>query len=171
MNFTEKIIVVTGGAGLIGSFLVERLVASGAHTIVADDFSKGRREYLAAVADRVEIREGDLERRDMMDKALAGADVVFHLASRAYGVGYSSKNHLAMLEHNERITNNLIGVLAERPVQHLVITSSSCVYPDDGPDTVSELPLFTAEPRNSAYVQTTLKIMNRISQAPPVCEP
>lgn len=146
MNFTEKIIVVTGGAGLIGSFLVERLVASGAHTIVADDFSKGRREYLAAVADRVEIREGDLERRDMMDKALAGADVVFHLASRAYGVGYSSKNHLAMLEHNERITNNLIGVLAERPVQHLVITSSSCVYPDDGPDTVSELPLFTAEP-------------------------
>jgi nucleoside-diphosphate-sugar epimerase len=146
MDLAGKSVLVTGGAGLIGSFLVERLVATGAHVVVADDFSKGRREYLAAVADRIEIREGDLEQRDMVDKALAGADVIFHLASRAYGVGYSSINHLAMLEHNERITNNLIGVMAERPVEHLVIASSSCVYPDDGPDTVGEIPLFTGEP-------------------------
>jgi nucleoside-diphosphate-sugar epimerase len=139
-------VVVTGGAGLIGSFLVERLVGAGAHVIVADDFSKGRREYLAAVCDRIEVREGDLEQPAAMQRALDGADVVFHLASRAYGVGYSAAHHLAILAHNERITNNLIDALAQRPVGHLLVTSSSCVYPDDGPDTVPELPLFTGEP-------------------------
>ena len=146
MNLANRAVVVTGGAGLIGSFLVERLVAAGARVTVADDFSKGQRSYLASVADKIVIREGDLEQRDAMEAALAGAEIVFHLASRAYGVGYSSSNHLTMLEHNERITNNLIDVLARQPVEGLVVTSSSCVYPDDGPDTVGELPLFAGEP-------------------------
>lgn len=146
MRLEGKRVVVTGGAGLIGSFLTERLVKAGASVIVADDFSKGRRDYLASVIDRVEIREGDLEQPEAMAAALEGAEVVFHLASRAYGVGYSAGNHVTILEHNERITNNLIHVLAKQRVEHLLVTSSSCVYPDDGPDTVPELPLYTGEP-------------------------
>ena len=146
MNLSGKIVAVTGGAGLIGSFLVERLVAVGARVIVADDFSKGRREYLASVLDRIEIREGDIGDRAAMERAFDGAEIVFHLASRAYGVGYSAGNHLTILEHNERITSNLMHVLARKPVRHLLVTSSSCVYPDDGPDTVPELPLYTGEP-------------------------
>ena len=78
--------------------------------------------------------------------ALAGAEVVFHLASRAFGVGYSAGNHLSILDHNERITGNLIRVLSRKPPAWLLVASSSCVYPDDGPDTVGELPLFTGEP-------------------------
>jgi nucleoside-diphosphate-sugar epimerase len=146
MTPTKGTIVITGGAGLIGSFLAERLVAAGAHVIVADDFSKGRRAYLRPVLDRIDLREGDLEVPEVMAHALEGADVVFHLASRAYGVGYSAGNHLAILAHNERITNNLIAALARRPVRHLLVASSSCVYSDDGPDTVAELPLFSGEP-------------------------
>ncbi|RPH54510.1 MAG: NAD-dependent epimerase/dehydratase family protein, partial [Acidobacteria bacterium] len=88
MRLGGKRVVVTGGAGLIGSFLVERLVTAGARVIVADDFSKGRRDHLAAVLDQIEVREGDLEALPAMQRALEGADVVFHLASRAYGVGY-----------------------------------------------------------------------------------
>jgi len=146
MNLTNRRVVVTGGAGLIGSFLAERLLATGARVIVADDFSKGRREYLAAIADRIEIREGDLEEQPAMERALADAEVVFHLASRAFGVGYSAGNHLSILDHNERITSNLIRVLSRKPVAWLLVASSSCVYPDNGPDTVAELPLFSAEP-------------------------
>jgi nucleoside-diphosphate-sugar epimerase len=146
MKLARRTIAITGGAGLIGSYLVERLVAAGAHVIVADDFSKGRREFLSPVAGKIEIREGNLEQLDAMERALAEVDIVFHLASRAYGVGYSAGRHLAILEHNERITNNLIYALARRPVAHLCVTSSSCVYPDDGPDTLPELPLFTGEP-------------------------
>ena len=146
MNFRNRNVVVTGGAGLIGSFLTERLVSAGGKVVVADDFSKGRRQYIAGVMDKVEIREGDLEQADAMARALAGADIVFHLASRAYGIGHSSGNHIAILEHNERITNNLVHELARRPVARLVVASSSCVYPDDGPGTLPELPLWTGEP-------------------------
>lgn len=146
MELAGRTATVTGGAGLIGSFLVERLIALGARVVVADDFCKGRRDYLAGVLDRVEIREGDLERPEAMAQALAGAEVVFHLASRIYGIGYAADHHLAILEQNERITNNLIHVLARRPVAHLVVASSSCVYRDDGPDTIPELPLFAGEP-------------------------
>ena len=147
----RKRIVVTGGAGLIGSFLVERLVDAGGDVVVADDFSKGRRENLASVASRITIREGDLESATVMERALAGADVVFHLASRAYGIGFSPGNHLAILAHNERITNNLVDELARRPVEHLLVTSSSCVYPDDGPDTVRELDVFDREPETANW--------------------
>src|SRR5438552_2844000 len=111
MDLRGRTVVVTGGAGLIGSFLCERLVAAGANVIVADDFSKGRPQYLSNVLGRLEVREGDLETLPAMESALAGADIVFHLASRAYGIGYSAKHHLEILDHNERITENLITVL------------------------------------------------------------
>jgi nucleoside-diphosphate-sugar epimerase len=81
-----------------------------------------------------------------MKSALDGAEVVFHLASRAFGVGYSSTHHLEMLKHNERITNNLVEALSRTKIEHLLVTSSSCVYSDDGPDIIPELPLFAGEP-------------------------
>jgi len=146
MELKNRKVAVTGGAGLIGSFLVERLLRAGADVVVADDFSKGRRDYLADAIDRIEIREGDLENPAAMDRALAGAEVVFHLASRAYGIGHSKGNHIATLQHNERITGNLIDTLQRRPVAWLLAVSSSCVYPDDGPDTIPELPTFVGEP-------------------------
>jgi UDP-glucose 4-epimerase len=151
MRLMGKNVVVTGGAGLIGSYLVERLVERGARVIVADDFSKGRRRHLAGVIDRITIREGDLEQAAAMARALDGAEIVFHLASRAYGIGYSSQNHVALLQHNERITNNLLDALGARPVEHLLVCSSSCVYPDDGPDTVAELPVFCREPEQANW--------------------
>lgn len=151
MKLAGKTVVVTGGAGLIGSYLTERLVAAGARVIVADDFSKGRREFLAAVADRIDIRTGDLEELPAIQAALAGADIVFHLASRAYGIGYSAGNHLAVLAHNERITNNLMHVLGERRVEYLLVASSSCIYPDDAPTPLAELPTFTGEPEEANW--------------------
>lgn len=139
-------IAVTGGAGLIGSYLVDELVATGAHVIVIDDFSKGLHSNLSTSAKDIEIREGDLEDANFAVKALEGAEVVFHLASRAYGVGYSQKHHFEMMEHNERTTNNVISALAQHRPKHLVVTSSSCVYRDDGPDVMAEAPLFEGEP-------------------------
>lgn len=149
MNLAGKTVVVTGGAGLIGSFLTEKLVATGARVIVADDFSKGRRDFLASVADNIDLRVGNLEELPAMRTALANADVVFHLASRAYGIGHSAGNHMAVLTHNECITNNLLHVLGERRIEYLLIASSSCVYPDDAPTPLAELPVFTGEPEEA----------------------
>ena len=137
---------VTGGAGLIGSFLTEELVRAGARVVVIDDFSKGLRSHLAGCIDRIEIREGDLEVPTFASEVLADADVVFHLASRAYGIGHAHGRQLETIVHNERITNNLVAALVRHRPKHLVVTSSSCVYRDDGPDTVAEMPVFEGEP-------------------------
>jgi nucleoside-diphosphate-sugar epimerase len=139
-------ILVTGGAGMIGSWLVEELVAAGGDVVVVDDLSRGRLSNLAAVSDRIELRIGDLEDTAFATSALADAGIVYHLASRAYGVGYGNGRHLEILRHNEAVTNNVLTALAARPPRKLLVTSSSCVYPDDGPDTIPELPLFTGEP-------------------------
>lgn len=145
-GFDNMKIAITGGAGLIGSYLADELAASGAHVIVIDDFSKGLRSNLSACASHIEIREGDLEDRGFSAESLADADVVFHLASRAYGIGYGKGHHLETMVHNERITNNLVAALAVRRPKRLLIASSSCVYHDDGPDTVGEVPVFEGEP-------------------------
>jgi nucleoside-diphosphate-sugar epimerase len=146
LQLADKTVAVTGGAGLIGSFLVDELVAAGARVAVIDDFSTGLRENIAHLDGRIELREGDLERPDFAAEALAGCAVVFHLASRAYGVGYSHGRHTEILQHNERITNNLLEAAARHRPDRLLVTSSSCVYDDHGPDTVPELPLFEGEP-------------------------
>jgi nucleoside-diphosphate-sugar epimerase len=145
----DRVVAVTGGAGLIGSFLVDELVAAGARVVVIDDFSKGLRRNIAHHGARIELREGDLETPDFARAALSGCDVVFHLASRAYGVGYSKGRHTEILQHNERITDNLLAAVAVHRPSHLLVTSSSCVYDDDGPDTIPELPLFDGEPERA----------------------
>ena len=73
--------VVTGGAGFIGSHLVESLVAAGHAVRVLDDLSTGRRENLAAVADSVELIEGSVTDPRAVAAAVAGARTVFHLAA------------------------------------------------------------------------------------------
>ena len=139
-------VAVTGGAGLIGSFLVDALVAAGARVTVIDDFSKGLMEHIAHHGSAIELRRGDLEDPAFARSALAGAEIVFHLASRAFGVAYSAGRHLEILNHNERITQNLLVALAETKPRHVLVTSSSCVYDDAGPDHIPELPLFDGEP-------------------------
>ena len=146
IDFKNKNVAVTGGAGLIGSYLCDELVNKGSNVIVVDDFSKGQVKNISHLENKVEIRKGDLEDYDFTNSALEGVDIVFHLASRAYGVGYAEGRQLKNLYHNELITNNLLSVLAERKPEHVLITSSSCVYDDNGPDTIPELPLFDKDP-------------------------
>ena len=146
MTLKNKSVAVTGGAGLIGSYLVEQLVSIGSRVIVIDDLSKGSLANLESVIDQIEFRECNLEDRLASLEALVDCDIVFHLASRAFGVGYSSKHHLEILDHNELITNNLFSCLAVTKPSAILVTSSSCVYPDDGPNIVPELSLFSDEP-------------------------
>ena len=148
-----KEIYVTGGAGLIGSFLCENLVHEGYKVFVVDDFSKGQINNLKGFEKDIEIIEADLQDHKQAKKVLSKAKDIYHLASRAYGVGYSSKNHIETLLHNEKITNNLLEVFEETKPNKILIASSSCVYEDDGPDLIGERDLFENEPEkvNKGY--------------------
>ena len=89
----------------------------------------------------------DLENLDFCKSALKDCHHIYHLASRAYGVGYSNSHHLEMLLHNEKITNNLLEALkSSSNIERLLVTSSSCVYDDQGPDLIPELPVFLNYP-------------------------
>lgn len=174
LDLGGKTVVVTGGAGLIGSFLAEDLLGVGARVVVVDDFSTGSKSHLAAVAGRVELREGDLEKPGVAASCLEGAQIVFHLASRAFGVGYGAKRHLEICLHNERVTNNMIEALAARPPEFVLTVSSSCVHRDDGPDTFPEMPVYDGEPErvNSGYgwakrfMETKFTMLSQIAGIP-----
>ncbi|MHC4493083.1 MAG: SDR family oxidoreductase [Planctomycetota bacterium] len=73
--------LVTGGAGFIGSHLVERLVADGWSVRVLDDFSSGREEHLVHVAGKVDVVRGDVRDARAVEAAVRGAEVVFHQAA------------------------------------------------------------------------------------------
>lgn len=97
-------ILITGGAGFIGSHLAERLVAEGHSVAVLDDLSTGRRENLAALEGRNDFSftEGSILDTALVDQMVAGADAIFHLAA-AVGV------KLIMDEPSRSILTNING--------------------------------------------------------------
>ena len=134
----NKKIVVLGGAGLIGSYLVEKLVKKKFDVCVIDDFSKGQLKNLSSVKKKIKILKLNLEKYKKLNKIFNESSIIFHLASRAYGVGYSDKNHKKIYNHNLKITNNIIKSLKDTEVTYLQCVSSSCVYRDTGPNKISE---------------------------------
>jgi len=78
---SRAITLVTGGAGFIGSHLVDRLLALGQRVRVVDNLSTGKLENLAAVLDDIEFVRADLRDEAVCRRAVRGADVVFHVAA------------------------------------------------------------------------------------------
>lgn len=123
-------VLVTGGASFIGSHLVEDLVDAGATVRVADDFSSGSRDHLAAVGDEIEILEGDLKRRAFADSATQGIDTVFHLAADHGGRGYIA-NYPANCATNMALDNIVYETAVDNGVDRITFASSACTYPTD----------------------------------------
>jgi len=131
-------ILVLGGAGLIGSYLVEKLVARKYDVTVIDDFSKGKKSNLRKVLNKIKIKKLNLEKKLNLIDIFDTHKAVFHLASRAYGVGYSSGNHKKIFLHNKKITDNIVKNLSKSKINYFQCVSSSCVYRDTGPNKISE---------------------------------
>ena len=74
-------VLVTGGAGFIGSHLVDRLVARGDTVTIFDNMSSGREEFIAHHGDSIRFIEGDLLDLDAVKAAMDGIELVFHLAA------------------------------------------------------------------------------------------
>lgn len=154
MNFwKDKKVLVTGGAGSIGSYLVELLVEQGAKITVVDNLEAGRKENLSAVLKEIELVVGDLRDRKVASKVTKNKDIVMDLAGKAYGVGYSGAHHSQMLASNVLINANVLQNACENGVERYLVVSSSCVYPDDSAAPTPELDVNTGEPEkvNEGY--------------------
>lgn len=151
--WTHKRVLVGGGCGFFGSYLIPALLRAGARVTVVDNLQSGQRSALDPVGDDVTFVEADLRERSVCDRVMPGQDLFINLAANASGVGFSRTHHGEML-----IDNVLCGFVplqaAERHgIPHVVTISSSCVYADDAPVPTPELDPFVGGPErvNEGY--------------------
>ena len=137
MFFKNKRVLVTGGCCFIGSFLVESLLADGAHVTVVDDLSSGKLENIEPVRDQIEFIMGDLRDANVARDATRNKDIVFHLANIHGGRGFI-ETHPGEISQNFLIDGNVFYYSHLNGVDRVVYTSSACAYPtnlqEDGPD-------------------------------------
>jgi UDP-glucose 4-epimerase len=127
MNSKHQTVLVTGGAGFIGSELVRQLKAQGAQVIVFDNLVNGKRENLEGViGDQVQLVVADLRDEEQITRWIKGVDIIFHLA--CLGVRHSIHAPLENHEVNATATLRLLMLARGSGVQRFVYVSSSEVY-------------------------------------------
>jgi len=134
-----KFALVTGGAGFIGSHLVDRLICDGWKVRILDNFSSGRMENIEHHKGNrdVEILKGDLKNQDMAEKAVRDVNAVFHYAANPE-VRVSTINPEIHFNENVVATFNLLEAMRKNDVKELVFASSSSVYGEPESIPVSE---------------------------------
>lgn len=122
-----KRVLVTGGAGFIGSHLVEGLLARGYAVRVLDNYATGRRENLARIITHIEMIEGDVRNLTTVRSAAHNVDVVFHEAALP-SVERSVRNPLESNEVNIAGTLNVLLASRDAGVRRVVYAASSAAY-------------------------------------------
>jgi UDP-glucose 4-epimerase len=124
---TSELVVVTGGAGFIGSHIVEALLARGFPVRVVDNFATGRRENLTPFAGRIELAEGDLGDFDFAEEALRGAACVFHQAAIP-SVPRSVKDPLLSHRSGPTATLHVLEAARRAGARRVIFAASSSAY-------------------------------------------
>lgn len=156
--------LVTGGAGFIGSHLVNELLDAGHYINVLDDFSTGFLNNLNINHKNLEVINGDIRDDRMLEKSLIGVQGVFHLASKVF-VEESFQDPISYFDLNVNGTLKIIQKCIEYGIRNIVFASSCAVYgrPETTPitETTPTCPLspyglskLTAENCGRLYSQT-----------------
>jgi len=124
---SKQTYLVTGGAGFIGSHIVERLVCDGHRVRVLDDFSAGKESNLESFRSEIDVVRGDIRDSAIVSDAMRGIDIVFHEAALG-SVPRSVADPLTTHEVNMTGTLNVLLAAREAGVKRVVYASSSSVY-------------------------------------------
>jgi UDP-glucose 4-epimerase len=127
MSLQGMSVLVTGGAGFIGSHIVEDMIQQGAKVKVYDNLSTGLYENLTHFRDQVEIFQGDILDYDSMRRAMQDVDIVSHQAAQLE-IFRSTDAPLADLQINTIGTLNVLKAAKDFGVQKVINASSACVY-------------------------------------------
>lgn len=147
----KSLVLVTGGAGFIGSHLVDELVRRGRTVRVLDNLSTGRKANIDghALAGTVDLVVGDVRDPETLAYAARGCSTIFHLAA-SVGVGEVTRAPLSCLENNLEGVLSLVGLARSvSPSPRLIYFSSSEVYGKSGDAPLVEEGTFVIGPANS----------------------
>lgn len=148
--------LVTGGAGFVGSHIVEQLLAAGAAgVVVVDDFTRGRDENLAPMAGHpgLKVVRGDICDSALVDAATEGVDLVFHQA--ALRITQCAEDPARAVDVMILGTQNVLQAAVRHNVKKVLIASSASVYGE--PD---RLPIAESDPFNNRTIYGAAKIAN-----------
>jgi nucleoside-diphosphate-sugar epimerase len=127
-SYSNRKVLVTGGASFIGSHLVESLVGDGAVVTVADDLSSGRIDNLASCMEEIDFVQCDLRNTEAAEGVVQGQQTVFHLANVHGGRGFI-ETHPGEIVQNLLIDGNVFRACWKSAVENVCYASSACVYP------------------------------------------
>lgn len=156
----KKKILVTGGAGMIGSNLVKRLVKNGFEVFVADNLWRGKKEYLLSDNKKMVIPEKNFFKVDLRNyqsclKVTKKMDIVIHLADVVAGINYVFSNESFLYRSNILINSNTLSASIINKVGKYIYAGTACSYPKSkqskiDPPPFKEEDVYPAEPE-SAY--------------------
>jgi nucleoside-diphosphate-sugar epimerase len=132
--------MVTGGAGFIGSHIVELLLSEGHDVVVYDNFSTGRECNLEPFGDRISVARGDIRDAKLLDQAMQGVEYVIHHAAEISAIK-SVEDPIFADDVNVVGTLNVLRSARDNGAKRLILASSSAIYGDTGAKAQSEMEL------------------------------
>jgi len=159
MRWKGKKVLVTGGAGQIGSNLVEKLVENGADVSVADNLWRGKKENLIKNGNPLIDIDGNFHQVDLVDyenclRVVEDNEIVYHLADVVAGINYVFGNQLSLFHSNVVMNSNMLHASIAAGVNQYVYAGTACSYPAEkqnvlNPPPFKEEDVYPASPESS----------------------